>query len=162
MITFEKIKWRNLLSTGNAWTEVQLNRSTTTLVVGKNGEGKSTILDALIFALYGRPFRKVKKDQLVNSINGKNLEVEIEFSTAGRHYKVLRGAKPNKLEIWSDGIKLDSFASNADTQTYLQTQIIGFTWRTFSKMVILGSANYMPFMQISAWNRRQVLSLIHI
>ena len=157
MITFEKIKWRNLLSTGNAWTEVDLNRSTTTLIVGKNGEGKSTILDALIFALYGRPFRKVKKDQLVNSINGKNLEVEIEFSTAGRQYKVLRGAKPNKLEIWSDGIKLDSFASNADTQTYLQTQIIGFTWRTFSKMVILGSANYMPFMQISAWQRRQVI-----
>ena len=157
MITFEKLKWRNLLSTGNAWTEVDLNRSTTTLIVGKNGEGKSTILDALMFSLYGRPFRKVKKDQLVNSINQKNLEVEIEFTTHGKHYKVLRGAKPNKLEIWSDGIKLDSFASNADTQTYLQTQIIGFAWRTFSKMVILGSANYVPFMQLSAWNRRQVI-----
>ena len=157
MITFEKIKWRNLLSTGNAWTEVDLNRSTTTLIVGKNGEGKSTILDALMFSLYGRPFRKVKKDQLVNSINGKNLEVEIEFTTHGKHYKVLRGAKPNKLEIWSDGIKLDSFASNADTQTYLQTQIIGFEWRTFSKMVILGSASYLPFMQMGQWHRRQVI-----
>jgi len=157
MITFEKIKWRNLLSTGNAWTEVDLNRSTTTLIVGKNGEGKSTILDALMFSLYGRPFRKVKKDQLVNSINGKNLEVEIEFNVGGKHYKVLRGAKPNKLEIFADGLKLDSFASNADTQTYLQTQIIGFAWRTFSKIVILGSASYQPFMQIGAWNRRQVI-----
>ncbi len=157
MITFEKIKWRNLLSTGNAWTEVELNRSTTTLIVGKNGEGKSTILDALMFSLYGRPFRKVKKDQLVNSINGKNLEVEIEFNVGGKHYKVLRGAKPNKLEIFADGLKLDSFASNADTQTYLQTQIIGFAWRTFSKMVILGSASYQPFMQIGGWNRRQVI-----
>jgi len=157
MITFEKIKWRNLLSTGNAWTEVDLNRSTTTLIVGKNGEGKSTILDALMFSLYGRPFRKVKKDQLVNSINGKNLEVEIEFNVGGKHYKVLRGAKPNKLEIFADGLKLDSFASNADTQTYLQTQIIGFAWRTFSKMVILGSASYQPFMQIGGWNRRQVI-----
>ena len=159
MITFEKIKWRNLLSTGNAWTEVDLNRSTTTLIVGKNGEGKSTILDALMFSLYGRPFRKVKKDQLVNSINNKNLEVEIDFSTHGKNYKVLRGAKPNKLEIWSDGIKLDSFASNADTQTYLQTQIIGFEWRTFSKMVILGSASYLPFMQMGQWHRRLVIKI---
>ena len=113
-----------------------------------------------MFSLYGRPFRKVKKDQLVNSINGKNLEVEIEFTTHGKNYKVLRGAKPNKLEIWSDGIKLDSFASNADTQTYLQTQIIGFAWRTFSKMVILGSANYVPFMQLRARHRREVVEEI--
>ena len=157
MITFEKLKWRNLLSTGNAWTEVDLNRSTTTLIVGKNGEGKSTILDALMFSLFGRPFRKVKKDQLVNSINGKNLEVEIEFMIRNKHYKILRGAKPNKVELYVDGLKLDSFASNADTQTYIQTQIIGFDWRTFNKLVILGSASYAPFMQLNLWHRRQVI-----
>ena len=124
MITFESIEWKNFLSTGNSANKVLLNKSTTTLIIGKNGEGKSTILDALCFALFGKPFRNINKGQLVNSINGKNCLVEVKFNVNNKDYKVIRGIKPNKFEIWCDDEMINQDAAAKDYQKVLEQQIL--------------------------------------
>ena len=157
MIEFKTIKWKNLLSTGNAFTEVQLNKFKNTLIVGENGAGKSTILDALSFGLYGKPFRKINKPQLVNSINQKNMIVEIEFGIGKKEYKVVRGSKPNVFEIYVDGQIINQSSDVRDYQDILEKSILKLNHKSFSQVVILGSASFVPFMQLSATNRREII-----
>ena len=157
MINFRYCEWKNLLSTGNVPTRVELNTHSSTLIIGKNGNGKSTILDALTFALFNKPFRNINKSQLVNSINGKNLLVTVEFESAGSIYKVVRGVKPNLFEIWKNDVLLTQDAALKDYQTVLEQQILKMTYRTFCQVVILGSSSFVPFMQLSASNRREVI-----
>lgn len=157
MIVFESIEWKNFLSTGNSANKVLLNKSTTTLIIGKNGEGKSTILDALCFSLFGKPFRNINKGQLVNSINQKNCLVEVCFSVHGKSYKVIRGIKPNKFEIWCDDELLNQDAAAKDYQKVLEQQILKLNYKTFTQVVILGSASFVPFMQLSSAQRREVI-----
>jgi len=157
MIVFKSVSWKNFLSTGNSPNKVLLNKSTTTLIIGKNGEGKSTILDALCFSLFGKPFRNINKGQLVNSINGKNCVVELEFSIASREYKIVRGIKPNIFEIWCDGVMLNQDAASRDYQKVLEQQIIKLNYKTFTQVVILGSASFVPFMQLTPLQRREVI-----
>lgn len=151
------MKWKNLLSTGNVFTEVSLNTHGQTLIVGENGAGKSTILDALSFALYGKPFRKVNKGQLLNSINNKQLVVECEFSIGNRNYLVRRGIKPTIFEIHLDGTLINQDASSVDYQDVLEKQILKISHKTFSQVVVLGSASFVPFMQLAAQPRRDVI-----
>jgi len=157
VIVFRSVQWKNFLSTGNSPNKVLLNKSTTTLIIGKNGEGKSTILDALCFSLFGKPFRNINKGQLVNSINGKNCVVELEFSIASREYKIVRGIKPNIFEIWCDGVMLNQDAASRDYQKVLEQQIIKLNYKTFTQVVILGSASFVPFMQLTPLQRREVI-----
>jgi DNA repair exonuclease SbcCD ATPase subunit len=157
MIEFRYAQWQNLLSTGNVPTRVELNTHSSTLIIGKNGNGKSTILDALTFALFNKPFRNITKGQLVNSINGKNLLVTVEFESAGSVYRVVRGIKPNLFEIWKNDILITQDAALKDYQTVLEQQILKMTYRTFCQVVILGSSSFVPFMQLSAGNRREVI-----
>lgn len=157
MIVFKKIIYQNFLSTGNAANTVLLNKSRSTLVVGKNGEGKSTMLDALCYVLFGKPFRNINKNQLVNSINGKKCLVEIEFSVDNKEYKVIRGIKPNVFEIWQNGIMLNQDAAAKDYQKALEQQILRLNFKTFTQVVILGSASFVPFMQLPSSQRREVI-----
>lgn len=157
MIEFKSVEWKNLLSTGNSPTKVLLNKSTTTLIIGKNGEGKSTILDALCFSLFGKPFRNINKGQLVNSINGKNCLVTVEFSIGVKNYKVVRGIKPNKFEIYVNDELLNQDAAAKDYQKVLEQQILKLNYKTFTQVVILGSASFVPFMQLSSSQRREVI-----
>lgn len=157
MIVFRSIQWSNFLSTGSSPSKVILNESPSTLIVGKNGEGKSTMLDALCFALFGKPFRNINKNQLINSINRKNCLVEIEFSVSGRDYKVIRGIKPNKFEIWNSGVLINSDAAIKDYQKVLEQQILKLNFKTFTQVVILGSSNFVPFMQLPSGQRREVI-----
>ena len=157
MITFEKIRWKNFLSTGDQWTEIILNKSPTTLVVGTNGAGKSTMLDALCFALFNKPYRKINKPQLVNSSNEKGCLVEVEFSVGPKKYLVRRGIKPNVFEIYKDGQKLNEDSSANDQQKYLEGQVLKLNYKSFTQIVILGSASFVPFMQLSAPHRREVI-----
>lgn len=157
MIIFKKLSWRNFLSTGNSTTEVLLNKSHSTLIVGTNGAGKSTILDALTFALFGKPFRNINKPSLCNSINGKNCVVEITFDIGTNEYKVVRGMKPNVFEIWLNGTKVNQDAAAKDYQNTLEQQILRLNYKTFTQVVILGSASFVPFMQLPAWQRREVI-----
>ena len=157
MIIFKSVSWKNFLSTGNAATTVNLNEAPTTLIVGKNGEGKSTILDALTFSLFNKPFRDVNKGQLVNSINQKNCVVEIEFSDGPVNYKVVRGMKPNIFEIYQNGNLINQDAANRDYQAVLEQQILKLNYKTFTQVVILGSASFVPFMQLPASQRREVI-----
>ena len=157
MIIFESIEWKNFLSTGNSANKVLLNKSTTTLIIGRNGEGKSTILDALCFSLFGKPFRNINKGQLVNSINQKNCLVEIKFSINNKNYKVIRGIKPNKFEIWCDDELINQDAAAKDYQKVLEQQILKLNYKTFTQVVILGSASFVPFMQLSSAQRREVI-----
>jgi DNA repair exonuclease SbcCD ATPase subunit len=157
MIVFKKLSWKNFLSTGNQPNTVLLNKSTTTLIIGKNGEGKSTILDALCFALFGKPFRNINKSQMINSINGKNALVEIEFSIGQKEYKIIRGIKPNIFEIWLDGEMVNQDAASRDYQKILEQQILRLNYKTFTQVVILGSASFVPFMQLSPGQRREVI-----
>ena len=157
MITFESVEWKNFLSTGNSSNKILLNKSTTTLIIGKNGEGKSTILDSLCFSLFGKPFRNINKGQLVNSINGKNCLVEIKFSVNNKSYKVIRGIKPNKFEIWCDDVLVNQDAAAKDYQKVLEQQILKLNYKTFTQVVILGSASFVPFMQLSSGQRREVI-----
>lgn len=156
MINFKFIRWQNLLSTGNVFTEVRLDSHRTTLIIGTNGSGKSTILDALVFALFNKPFRKVKKGQLINSITGKNLLVEVEFERAGVIWMVRRGSKPNIFEILKDGVLVSQSAENKDYQGYLES-IMGMNQKAFSQIVILGAASFIPFMQLTVPDRREVI-----
>ena len=157
MIVFKSIEWKNLLSTGNSPSKVLLNKSTSTLIVGRNGEGKSTILDALCFSLFGKPFRNINKPQLINSINGKNCLTTVEFTVAGKEYKIIRGIKPNVFEIWCDGIMINQDAAAKDYQKVLEQQILKLNYKTFTQVVILGSASFVPFMQLPSNQRRDVI-----
>jgi DNA repair exonuclease SbcCD ATPase subunit len=157
MIIFHSISWQNFLSTGNTPNKVLLDKSTTTLIIGKNGEGKSTILDALCFSLFGKPFRNINKGQLINSINGKKCLVEIEFSIGSKNYKVVRGIKPNLFEIYLDGELLNQDAASRDYQKVLEQQILKLNYKTFTQVVILGSASFVPFMQLPPGQRREVI-----
>jgi len=157
MIVFKSVQWKNFLSTGNSPNKVNLNSHASTLIVGKNGEGKSTILDALCFGLFGKPFRNIKKNQLVNSINGKNCVVEIELSIANSHYKIVRGAKPNIFDIFLNGDLVNQDAAVKDYQKVLEQQILKLNYKTFTQVVILGSASFVPFMQLPAGQRREVI-----
>ena len=157
MIKFEKVRWKNFLSTGNQFTEIDLNRNETTLIIGENGAGKSTVLDALCFALFGKPFRTISKSQLVNTVNAMETVVEIEFSIASRRYKIVRGIKPNKFEIWQNDKMLNQEANNRDYQKILEQQILKLNYRSFTQVVILGSSTFVPFMQLKARFRREVV-----
>jgi len=157
MIIFRKLKFRNFLSTGNYFTEIQFDRSPNTLVVGTNGAGKSTMLDALCFALFNKAFRNVTKPQLVNSINGKECVVEIEFDTANKSYKIVRGIKPNIFEIYCNGTLLNQDAASRDYQDFLEKTILKLNYKSFTQIVILGSASFVPFMQLSASDRRSII-----
>jgi len=157
LIIFKKLRYKNLLSTGNVFTEINLHTHGTTLIVGENGAGKSTILDALSFALFGKPFRKVNKGQLINSINSKGLVVEIEFSIGNKNYLVQRGAKPNLFNIYQDNTLINNDANAGDYQDVLDKQILKINHKTFSQIVVLGSASFVPFMQMTAANRREVI-----
>ena len=157
MIVFKSVQWKNFLSTGNSPNKVLLNKSQTTLIIGKNGEGKSTILDALCFSLFGKPFRNINKGQLVNSINGKGCSVEVEFDINGKEYKIVRGIKPNVFEIWQDGEMINQDAASRDYQKILEQQILKLNYKTFTQVVILGSASFVPFMQLPTTQRREVI-----
>ena len=157
MIKFEKIRWKNLLSTGNQFTEIEFNRNDTTLIIGENGSGKSTVLDALCFGLFGKPFRIISKSQLVNTVNAMETVVEVEFSIASRKYKIIRGIKPNVFQIWQNGIMLNQEANNRDYQKILEQQILKLNYRSFTQVVILGSSTFVPFMQLKARFRREVV-----
>ena len=157
MIKFEKVRWKNFLSTGNQFTEIELDRNETTLIIGENGAGKSTGLDALCFALFGKPFRTISKSQLINTVNAMETVVEIEFSIASRKYKVIRGIKPNKFEICQNDVMLNQEANSRDYQKILEQQILKLNYRSFTQVVILGSSTFVPFMQLKAKFRREVV-----
>ena len=157
MIVFKKIKWKNILSTGNTFTEINLDRSKSTLIVGENGAGKSTILDALCFCLYGKPFRNINKNQLLNSINKKGLEVQVEFDIGKKKYKVIRGIKPNTFEIYCNDQMLDQTAEQKEYQELFEKQILKLNHKSFGQIVVLGSASFVPFMQLTAANRREII-----
>ena len=160
MIVFKKLRYKNFLSTGQQFIEVGLDTSATTLVMGENGSGKSTMLDALCFGLFQRPFRNIKKDQLINTINEKETVVEIEFIVGQNEYKIIRGIKPNTFEIWCDGDMLNQDAAQRDYQKHLEQTILKLNFRSFTQVVILGSSSFVPFMQLRARHRRQVVEEI--
>ena len=160
MILFKKVRYKNFLSTGQQFIEIDLDKSNTTLVIGENGAGKSTMLDALCFGLFQRPFRNIKKDQLINSINEKECIVEVEFTVGQKDYKIIRGIKPNTFEIWCDGDMLNQDAAQRDYQKHLEQQILKLNFRSFTQVVILGNASFVPFMQLRARHRRQVVEEI--
>ena len=157
MIVFENIKWKNFLSTGDQWTEIELIENPSTLIVGANGAGKSTLLDALCFALFNKPFRKISRGQLVNSINEKGLKVELSFSIGRDDYRVFRGAKPNIFELYKNNKMVDQDAAAKDTQKYLEQSVLKLNFKSFTQVVILGSSTFVPFMQLTAPNRREVI-----
>ena len=157
MIVFENIKWKNFLSTGQQGIEVSLNKDPTTLIIGHNGAGKSTILDALCFGLFNKPFREIKKEQLINSINLGGTEISIEFSIAQNKYKVIRGIKPNIFQIYLNGEMINQEATIADQQKHLENNILKFNYRSFTQVVILGSSTFVPFMELKAPHRREVV-----
>ena len=160
MIVFKKLRYKNFLSTGQQFIEVGLDTSATTLVMGENGSGKSTMLDALCFGLFQRPFRNIKKDQLINTINEKETVVEVEFQVGQNEYKIIRGIKPNTFEIWCDGDMLNQDAAQRDYQKHLEQTILKLNFRSFTQVVILGSSSFVPFMQLRARHRRQVVEEI--
>ena len=157
MIIFKHVRWKNFLSTGNNFTEIQLDRSTTTLIVGENGAGKSTVLDALCFGLFNKPFRNISKKQLVNSVNTGASVVEVEFSIGTKEVKVVRGIKPNIFEVWVNGNMINQDANARDYQKHLEQQIMGLNYRSFTQVVILGSSTFVPFMQLPTKARREVV-----
>ena len=157
MITFQTIRWKNFLSTGNAFTEVALNKKQTTLIVGENGSGKSTLLDAICFGLFGKPYRKINKPQLINAINKKDMVVEIEFNIGTKQYKIIRGTNPNIFEIYQQGELIDQDAASKDYQKYLEQTILKLNYKSFIQIVILGSASFTPFMQLPAVTRREII-----
>jgi len=157
MILFKTIRWKNFLSTGNQYTEVDFTKNKTNLIIGTNGAGKSTVLDALTFSLFGKPFRKINKPQLINSVNEKDCRVEVEFSIGKTEWKVVRGIKPAIFEIWRNDSALDQSAAALDQQKWLEQNVLKMNYKSFTQIVILGSSTFVPFMQLSAANRREVI-----
>ena len=157
MILFKKLRYRNFLSTGNTFTDIDLTRSKTTLVIGHNGAGKSTMLDALSYALFGKPHRNINKPQLINSINNKNCEVEVEFSIGQREYKIIRGIKPGKFEIYVDGTMINQSSHAKEYQKILEQNILKLNHKSFHQIVVLGSSSFIPFMQLPSHHRRDVI-----
>ena len=157
MILFETIRWKNFLSTGNHFSEIKFNQHASTLITGSNGSGKSTVLDALTFGLFGKPFRKINKSQLINSMNEKDAKVEVEFSISKTDWKVVRGIKPNIFEIHRDGKCLDQFANANDQQKWFEQNVLKMNYKSFTQIVILGSSTFVPFMQLTSSNRREVI-----
>ncbi len=157
MIKFQTIRYKNLLSSGNYWTTIQLNKNNSTLVVGQNGAGKSTFLDALTFALFNKPFRKISKGQLVNAVNEKDCVVEIDFYINKDYYKITRGIKPNIFKIEKNNKVLDELASSTDQQKWLEQNVLKLNYKSFTQIVILGSSNFVPFMQLPSQHRREVV-----
>ena len=157
MIKFKKIRWKNFLSTGGQFTEVEFTKSSSTLIVGENGAGKSTILDAICFVLFNKPFRNINKPQLMNTINNKLLIVEVEFSIGNKDYRIVRGMKPGIFEIYCNDILLNQDAASRDYQKYLEESILKLNYKSFTQIVILGSASFTPFMQLSLGNRREII-----
>ena len=157
MILFEKIRWKNFLSTGNQYTELDFKKNNTNLIVGANGAGKSTVLDALTFSLFGKPFRKINKPQLPNSINERDCRVEVEFSIGSVKWKVVRGIKPNVFEIYREDVLLDQDAAALDQQKWLEKNLLKMNYKSFTQIVILGSSTFVPFMQLNVSNRREVI-----
>ena len=160
MINFSKVRYKNFLSTGQQFIEIDLQKANTTLVIGENGAGKSTMLDALCFGLFQRAFRNIKKDQLINSLNERDCVVEVYFTVGQKSYKIVRGIKPNIFEIWCDGDMLNQDAAQRDYQKHLEQQILKLNFRSFTQVVILGNASFVPFMQLRARHRRQVVEEI--
>lgn len=157
MILFKKIRYKNFLSSGNNFTQVNLNTHQSNIIVGTNGAGKSTILDALTFVLFNKPFRKVNKPQLVNSINGKDCRVEVEFSIGKKEYKIIRGMKPNLFEVYVDDVMLNQDAANSDQQKFLEQNILKLNYKSFTQIVVLGSSTFVPFMQLPLASRREII-----
>jgi DNA repair exonuclease SbcCD ATPase subunit len=157
MITFQKIRWRNFLSTGNQFTEIDFTQSSTTSIVGKNGSGKSTVLDALTFVLFNKPFRKINKPQLLNSTNEKDCLVEIEFSSSSVNWMIRRGIKPSIFEIYRNGKLLEQSADIKDDQKFLETKVLKLNYKSFTQIVILGSSTFVPFMQLPLASRREII-----
>tara|TARA_R110000796_G_scaffold26398_19_gene73467 strand:+ start:16 stop:1728 length:1713 start_codon:yes stop_codon:yes gene_type:complete len=157
MIVFKTLKYKNFLSTGNGWSEIDFTKDKTTLIVGNNGAGKSTMLDALSFALFGKSHRNISKPQLVNSINNKDCVVEVEFNALGQEFKITRGIKPNKFEIWRGGQMIDQASHARDYQKMLELNILKLNHKSFHQIVVLGSSSFVPFMQLTAQNRRDVI-----
>ena len=157
MIIFKKISWKNFLSTGDTPTIVFFDKSPTTLIIGENGSGKSTILDALTFGLFGKAFRSINKPQLVNSTNDRDCNVEVEFSIGSTEWKVVRGIKPNIFEIWRDGNIMNQFSHANDQQKWLEQNVLKMNYKSFTQIVILGSSTFVPFMQLTSNHRREVI-----
>jgi DNA repair exonuclease SbcCD ATPase subunit len=157
MILFKTIRWKNFLSTGNQYTEIDFTENSTNLIIGTNGAGKSTVLDALTFSLFGKPFRKINKPQLVNTVNEKYCKVEVEFSVGVTEWKVVRGIKPAIFEIWRNGAALDQSAAALDQQKWLEQNVLKMNYKSFTQIVILGSSTFVPFMQLPAAHRREVI-----
>lgn len=157
MITFKKIRWRNFLSTGNVFTEIDLTKNKTNLIVGTNGAGKSTILDALTFSLFGKPYRKINKPMLVNSINAKDCIAETEFSIGKNNYKIVRGIKPTVFQVWQNDVLLDQSSSIIDQQKQLEQNILKMNYKSFTQIVVLGSSNFVPFMRLPVASRREII-----
>ena len=160
MIIFKYVRWKNFLSTGNNFTEIQLDRNPTTLIIGENGAGKSTVLDALCFGLFGKPFRNINKPQLLNSVNNSNCLVEVEFEIGSKKLKVIRGIRPNIFEIYINNKMYNQDANVRDYQKYLEQQVLKLNYRSFTQVVILGSSTFIPFMQLKARHRREVVEEI--
>jgi len=156
-IDFKVVRWKNFLSTGDNFTEIQLDRNDSTLIVGQNGAGKSTLLDALSFSLFGKPFRNINKPQLINSINNKNCVVEVEFSVGNVEFKIVRGIKPNVFEIWQNGSLINQASANRDYQEFLEQNILKLNHKSFHQVVVIGSASFTPFMQLPAHQRRTII-----
>ena len=157
MLVFKKLKWKNFLSTGNYFIEVDLTKSSTNLIIGENGAGKSTMLDALSFALFGKSHRNITKKQLVNSINNKDCSVEVEFRVGGKEYRVVRGIKPNKFEIWKDGLMINQSSHAKEYQEILEKNVLQMSHKSFHQIVVLGSSSFVPFMQLNSTSRRDVI-----
>ena len=157
MITFTKIRWQNFLSYGNHWTEVNLDQNKSSLIIGENGSGKSTILDALSYGLYGKPFRKVTTNQLINSINDRQMAVEVEFKIGTNLYKVCRGLKPRLFEVYQNDQLLNQEAHARDYQETLEKNILKLNHKSFSQVVVLGSSSFIPFMQLASNHRKEVI-----
>ena len=157
MITFKKVRWKNFLSTGNVFNEVDLQGARTNLIVGTNGAGKSTILDALTFSLFGRSFRKISKSMLVNSVNEKDCIVEIEFGIGKNNYKITRGIKPSKFEVSCNDQLWDQDAKAVDQQKNLEQNVLKMNFKSFTQIVVLGSSTFVPFMRLPGTQRREII-----
>ena len=157
MIYFKSVSWKNFLSTGNDTIKIELNRSPSTLIVGQNGAGKSTMLDALSFGLFGKPHRDIKKDQMINSNNKKGTVVEVEFKIGDSDFRIMRGIKPGKFEIYQNGNMINQASNARDFQKFLETNILKLNHKSFHQVVVLGSSSFIPFMQLPAWSRRAVI-----